>query len=100
MAGPFGAMTPRTAAATARLLHIDQIVDIDRRARAAARNACAAGDSWVHLRRLPVLRSRRLLRFIEEPPCNGALLGEPHPIVRSLEPGEDWRWCYIDETVV
>ncbi len=23
-----------------------------------------------------------------------------HPIVRSLEPGEDWRWCYVDETPV
>jgi hypothetical protein len=20
-----------------------------------------------------------------------------HPIVRSLEPGEDWIWCYVDE---
>jgi uncharacterized UBP type Zn finger protein len=20
-----------------------------------------------------------------------------HPIIRSLEPGEDWFWCYIDE---
>jgi hypothetical protein len=20
-----------------------------------------------------------------------------HPIVRSLEPGENWMWCYIDE---
>jgi uncharacterized UBP type Zn finger protein len=23
-----------------------------------------------------------------------------HPIVRSFEPGEDWRWCYVDETEV
>jgi hypothetical protein len=23
-----------------------------------------------------------------------------HPIVSSLEPGEDWRWCYVDETYV
>jgi len=23
-----------------------------------------------------------------------------HPIVRSLEPGESWRWCYLDETAV
>ena len=23
-----------------------------------------------------------------------------HPIVRSLEPGETWRWCYVDETAV
>ena len=20
-----------------------------------------------------------------------------HPIVQSLEPGEDWGWCYVDE---
>lgn len=22
-----------------------------------------------------------------------------HPVVRSLERGETWRWCYIDETI-
>ncbi|MGZ5958525.1 MAG: UBP-type zinc finger domain-containing protein, partial [Myxococcaceae bacterium] len=20
-----------------------------------------------------------------------------HPIVQSMEPGEDWGWCYVDE---
>ena len=23
-----------------------------------------------------------------------------HPIVASAEPGENWRWCYADETFV
>jgi hypothetical protein len=23
-----------------------------------------------------------------------------HPIVQSFEPGENWRWCYIDEAFV
>ena len=23
-----------------------------------------------------------------------------HAIVQSMEPGEDWRWCYVDETFV
>jgi hypothetical protein len=23
-----------------------------------------------------------------------------HPIVRSFEPGERWRWCYVDEAFV
>jgi uncharacterized UBP type Zn finger protein len=23
-----------------------------------------------------------------------------HPIVRSFDPGEDWRWCFVDETFV
>jgi monovalent cation/hydrogen antiporter len=22
-----------------------------------------------------------------------------HPVVRSFEPGESWRWCYIDERI-
>ena len=20
-----------------------------------------------------------------------------HPLIRSVEPGEDWTWCYVDE---
>jgi uncharacterized UBP type Zn finger protein len=23
-----------------------------------------------------------------------------HPVVRSFEPGEDWRWCYVDTRIV
>jgi len=23
-----------------------------------------------------------------------------HPVIRSFEPGEDWRWCYVDEALV
>jgi hypothetical protein len=23
-----------------------------------------------------------------------------HPIVKSSEPGEDWRWCYVDKPYV
>ncbi|GAP55688.1 na+/H+ antiporter protein, partial [Arthrobacter sp. Hiyo6] len=22
-----------------------------------------------------------------------------HPVMRSIEPGEDWRWCYTDELI-
>jgi uncharacterized UBP type Zn finger protein len=23
-----------------------------------------------------------------------------HPVMRSFEPGEDWRWCYVDSAIV
>ncbi|MEW6353705.1 MAG: UBP-type zinc finger domain-containing protein [Pseudomonadota bacterium] len=23
-----------------------------------------------------------------------------HPVMRSFEPGQDWRWCYIDKMYV
>lgn len=29
---------------------------------------------------------------------HAALFGDP--IVRSFEPGEDWRWCFVDESYV
>jgi hypothetical protein len=22
-----------------------------------------------------------------------------HPVMRSIEPGEIWRWCYVDDTI-
>ncbi|GLF94583.1 UBP-type zinc finger domain-containing protein [Streptomyces yaizuensis] len=26
--------------------------------------------------------------------------GTGHPVMRSFEPGEDWRWCFVDESLV
>ena len=23
-----------------------------------------------------------------------------HPVMKSFEPGQDWRWCYVDERMV
>jgi hypothetical protein len=23
-----------------------------------------------------------------------------HPLIRSFEPGEDWRWCYVDRVAL
>jgi uncharacterized UBP type Zn finger protein len=25
---------------------------------------------------------------------------ENHPVMRSFEPGETWRWCYVDKRLV
>jgi uncharacterized UBP type Zn finger protein len=27
------------------------------------------------------------------------LMNRGHPLIRSLEPGEDWWWCFTDELV-
>ena len=56
------------------------------------------GTAWVHLRlsltcghvgccdSSPMRHAR----------SHGHAIG--HPIVKSSEPGEDWRWCYRDES--
>ncbi|KUJ64373.1 hypothetical protein ACZ90_57410 [Streptomyces albus subsp. albus] len=23
-----------------------------------------------------------------------------HPVIRTFEPGEDWRWCYVHERLI
>jgi uncharacterized UBP type Zn finger protein len=60
----------------------------------------AAGAAWVHLRLCMLCGhvgccdsspNRHATRHFE---------ATGHPIVRSLEPGEDWGWCYEDEVVL
>jgi uncharacterized UBP type Zn finger protein len=26
--------------------------------------------------------------------------GASHPLIRSIEPGEEWSWCYLDEVAM
>jgi len=49
---------------------------------------------------MPELRTRRLLRL--EPHRHAALHAKEagHPVMRSFEPGESWRWCYLDDEIV
>ena len=56
----------------------------------------AEGKSWVHL---------RVCMSCGHVGCCDSSLGKHatahyhetgHPIMRSLEPGEDWAWCYVD----
>src|SRR5262245_8037165 len=49
---------------------------------------------------LPRVRPRGLLRRLAEPARHAALHATHHPVIRSLEPGEDWGWCYVDELFI
>ena len=54
------------------------------------------GDRWVHLR--VCLSCGKVLCCDSSPNRHASKHAdhEGHPIVRSLEPGEDWSWCYED----
>ncbi|WP_051102534.1 UBP-type zinc finger domain-containing protein [Parafrankia elaeagni] len=58
------------------------------------------GSVWVHLR---LCLSCGNVGCCDSSPMRHArahAAAEGHPVVRSHEPGEDWRWCYVDETYV
>ena len=55
------------------------------------------GSWWVHLR---LCRICGHVGCCDDSPNRHASAhahAASHPIIRSLEPGEDWNWCYIDE---
>ena len=63
----------------------------------AARNACATAASGCTCGSAsPAATSAAATTppTATRPPTHHAT---SHPIIRSLEPGEDWSWCYVDE---
>jgi hypothetical protein len=82
-------------------LHLSQIRDV-----APGTEGCeeclALGDTWVHLRMcmtdgavLCCDSSRN-----KHASAHARRHAPLHQIARSMEPGEDWLWCYTDQTLV
>ncbi|MFQ6226400.1 Na+/H+ antiporter [Nocardia sp. NPDC002869] len=57
----------------------------------------AEGLTWVHLRMCLTCGN---IGCCDSSPGNhaaGHYTSTDHPVMRSVEPGEAWRWCYVDE---
>lgn len=57
----------------------------------------ATGQKWLHLR---ICLECGHVGCCDDSPNRHATAhasATEHPIIRSLEPGEDWSWCYIDQ---
>jgi uncharacterized UBP type Zn finger protein len=55
------------------------------------------GTPWLHLR---ICLTCGHVGCCDDSPQRHATAhstGSEHPIIRSLEPGEDWCWCYPDQ---
>ena len=58
------------------------------------------GDSWVHLRLCLACGHVGCCNDSENKHAQKHFNQTDHPVIQSFEPGEDWLWCYIDETYV
>lgn len=57
------------------------------------------GTSWVHLR---LCLSCGHVGCCDSSPQRHATRHyqhSEHPVIRSIEPGETWRWCYVDQVI-
>jgi uncharacterized UBP type Zn finger protein len=78
--------------------HLDQIrLAVVPEQISACEECLKTGDRWVHLRMCQTCGkigccdsspNRHASRHAQE---------DSHPIARSVEPGEEWSWCYVDE---
>ena len=60
----------------------------------------AIGQRWVHLRKCLTCGNIACCDSSPERHSAKHAAAESHPIIRSFEPGEDWRWCFVDEVIV
>lgn len=58
------------------------------------------GDTWVHLRLCLTCGHVGCCDLSKNTHATQHFHATAHPIVQSLEPGEDWAWCYIDEIIL
>lgn len=58
------------------------------------------GDQWVHLRLCETCGHVGCCDSSKNRHATKHFHKTKHPIMRSVEPGEDWGWCYVDEIVI
>ncbi len=58
------------------------------------------GESWIHLRLCKLCGHVGCCDDSKNQHATKHFHKTHHPIIRSLEPDEDWGWCYIDEVVI
>jgi tellurite resistance protein TerC len=58
----------------------------------------ASGDDWVHLRMCMACGNVGCCDSSKNRHATAHFNATGHPIIRSIEPGENWKWCYVDQT--
>ena len=57
----------------------------------------AIGDTWVHLRLCLDCGHVGCCDSSPNRHARAHFHEDDHPVMRSFEPGEEWRWCFVDE---
>ena len=80
----------------AECTHLDQI-----RVTLPTKHVCedcvAIGAKWVHLRMCLICGHVACCDSSPNRHASAHYRKSKHPLVRSIEPGETWVWCYADD---
>jgi uncharacterized UBP type Zn finger protein len=76
--------------------HLDQFKDVKPKTT-GCEECLATGESWVHLRMCRSCGHVGCCDSSKNRHATRHFRATKHPIMQSVEPGEDWCYCYIDE---
>jgi hypothetical protein len=80
--------------------HLDQVELLEPPGEIAGCEEClATGGSWVHLRMCQMCGRIGCCDSSPGRHASRHARQAEHPVLRSVEPGEDWSWCVIDEVM-
>ena len=77
--------------------HLDHVKTDTPNTPKGCEECLATGSRWVHLR---LCMECGHVGCCDDSPNKHATKhfhATKHPVIRSLEPGEDWGWCYLDD---
>lgn len=84
---------------TADCTHLAQIRPVTRNTN-GCEECLRTGGRWVHLRVCLTCGHVGCCDSSQGKHATGHFHETGHPIVQSMEPGESWRWCYVDKQLV
>jgi uncharacterized UBP type Zn finger protein len=79
--------------------HVEEIRDVEPSSD-GCQECLQTGDSWVHLRLCLTCGHVGCCDTSKNKHATKHFYNTHHPIIQSFEPGEDWRWCYVDHLLL
>jgi uncharacterized UBP type Zn finger protein len=80
--------------------HLDQVREVEPNSTEGCFDCLAEGTQWVHLRECLSCGHVGCCDSSPRRHATAHFTATTHPVMRSFEPGESWRWCFVDEAVV
>jgi uncharacterized UBP type Zn finger protein len=79
--------------------HLNQARDVRPRTN-GCEECLKIGDEWVHLRMCLTCGHVGCCDSSKNKHARKHYYSTQHPLIQSVEPGENWAWCYIDQVML
>jgi len=78
--------------------HLDRIAPVTPSSTQGCSQCLTSGDRWLHLRLCLTCGEVGCCDSSPNRHASRHATEAGHPLVLSFEPGEDWCWCFVDES--